>query len=257
MWAGALGAGVRLAHAWGVFAEMGSRWPAGGVPDYLGQMNPAQWLVTMHVTLCSLWTLCLFYQFYTGLGSAKVRASHVALGYFSVGVASVAAATGWGAVWTLRVPSFVTPFIKAQLFIGAPGFLGEAMWGIWAMVQHRDWERHRKHMTLSMIGTLADAGNGFSISVSRWLFAGTPYQQWGQDVGVLSLNVVSILPFLVPGLGPHFDHVATRDWKAVRNNFCGEFGIWDYAAIVTIVGGGCLLVSNLCGLYYLFTIDPF
>ena len=34
------------------------------------------------------------------------------MGYLAVAIASVAAASGWSAVWSLRVPSFVTPFIK-------------------------------------------------------------------------------------------------------------------------------------------------
>ena len=37
---------------------MGNVWPAGGIPDYIQQANPSQWLVTIHVSLCSLWTLC-------------------------------------------------------------------------------------------------------------------------------------------------------------------------------------------------------
>ena len=75
-----------------------------------------------------------------------------------------------------------------------------------------------------MIGTVADAGNGFSISLSRWLFRHHPeYQQWGQDVGVLSLNVVSILPFLVPHIGPHVDHLLQIDWQALRRDFRATF----------------------------------
>ena len=90
----------------------------------------------------------------------KQPTSHAYIGYLATGFAGVAALSGWSAVWTLGVPSFVTPFIKAQLFIGAPGFFTEAVNGILAITKKRDWRRHRKHMTLAVIGTVADAGNG-------------------------------------------------------------------------------------------------
>ena len=156
-----VGSTIRLAHAWWTYKEHGYVFPAGGVGDYLAQANPQQLLVVVHVAFATVWTAMLFYQFYTGLRDRRKQpTSHAYIGYLATGFAGVAALSGWSAVWTLGVPSFVTPFIKAQLFIGAPGFFTEAVNGILAITKKRDWRRHRKHMTLAVIGTVADAGNG-------------------------------------------------------------------------------------------------
>mmetsp|Transcript_6308 Transcript_6308/g.11961 ORF Transcript_6308/g.11961 Transcript_6308/m.11961 type:complete len:367 (+) Transcript_6308:41-1141(+) len=252
-----VGATVRLVHAWYTYFESSGVFPASGVLEYLKEANPSQFLVVIHVSLCCVWTALLFYQFWNGLRDRrKQTSSHAFIGYLACGIGGVAAVTGWSAVWSLRVPSFVLPFIKVQLIFGAPSFFTEAVWGVLAITRSRDWRRHRQHMTLAMIGTLADAGNGFSISVSRWLFQGTPYQQWGQDVGVLLLNVVSILPFLVPQIGPHFDFFVAINWGMLRRNFSQTFTLWHYASIVTVVGATLLLISNLVGLCYLVSIRP-
>ena len=255
MWFFIVGASVRLLHAWHTFHSNDNTWPAGGVSDYLAEANSQQVMVTIHVTSCTAWTAILFYQFFTGLSENRrqVRAHKVA-GYVGIVVGAVAALTGWLSIWTLAVPSHVAPFIKAQLFVGGPGFFTEALWGVMVLVKDRDWRRHRKHMTLSLIGTVADAGNGFSISFTRWLFEGTPHQQWAQDVGVLSLNVISIIPFLLPALGPHWDFFVTIKWKELCHDVQKHFTFQHYMSIITVVGSICLLTSNLVGLSKLLSM---
>lgn len=251
-----LATGARLCHAWGVFARFGGVWPAGGVPEYIDQANVQQNLVTVHVAAATLWSVLLAVQMATGGGgggtSPRRRRLHKTLGYTGLVAAAVTAVTGRLAINTLRIPSTSLVFIATQLRFGAPAFFVEAVLGVIAVARDKNLAKHKQHMRLAMFGTLADAGTGFSIAVSRALFAGSPHQIWAQDVGVLTLNFLSILPFVLPGIGPHTDHVLARDWRKVIRNPRAEFGLWDYAAVVTTVGSFALLASNAIGLWLLF-----
>lgn len=250
-----LATGSRLCHAWGVFARFGGVWPAGGVPEYIEQANVQQNMVTLHVSAATLWAILLGVQMATGGGGTdpRRRRLHTIIGYTGIAAAGVTAVTGRLAISTLRIPSTSLVFIATQLRFGAPAFFVEAVLGVIAVARDKNLPKHRQHMRLAMFGTLADAGTGFSIAVSRALFAGTPHQIWAQDVGVLALNFLSILPFVLPGIGPHTDHVLARDWGKVLRNPQAEFGVWDYAAVVTVVGSFALLASNGIGLWLLFT----
>eukprot|EP01084_Bolivina_argentea_P237672 399372_1 len=269
MWCFAAGAGMRLIHAWSTYFESGQIWPAGGISDYIQLANSQQIMINIHVSFCTLWALILFYQFYnklssssnitssTSSSSSSSLSNHAKWGYFGAFIATIASITGWSSVWTLQIPSYVGICIKTQLLIGAPAFYWEVISGIVSITKYKNYKRHQKHMILALIGTFADAGNGFSIYISRKLFEGTPHQQWAQDVGVLSLNIISIIPFIMPGIGPHTDHILNKmNWRLLKENFIKNCTIWDIQALSTIIGGIILGSIHIIGLLYLYSINP-
>eukprot|EP00298_Acanthocystis_sp_HF-20_P007308 c16934_g1_i1.p1 GENE.c16934_g1_i1~~c16934_g1_i1.p1 ORF type:complete len:329 (-),score=126.55 c16934_g1_i1:94-1050(-) len=250
------GSAIRLAHAVYVFICNDWEWPGAGVPEYKGEFqNPKQGAVSFHVATAIIWTIILAYQFYTGLTNKNLNI-HRILGWIGLGFAALTSVGGVLSVDFISIPSHVLSFIARQLRHGAPGFFFEAIWGVLAIAKFKDLERHKKHMYLAMFGTFADAGNGFSIWLSRKLSTGTGWEVWAQDFAVLSLNFLAILPWFLPQFSPHVTQVIKRIKLSFsyKNSTWVDI-MWDVIGFYTVFVAFLLLMSNLTGVIILLKMN--